>query len=171
MTLCNSILYLFNSNISGSHVALYLQVPSSQKHVSFAWNETDYRNSRSQNKSILKSRDFLSPRSASDKGSFVEHIINFSKVWTSEKESKGRHTFSKKNVIISILVLLFFSVLFRRYTWITLSCFAFCQAVEDNVICSIWRPICPDGYLFNFIVLRIVLIMLVANLKTIQKNN
>ncbi|XP_076943882.1 uncharacterized protein LOC143614277 [Bidens hawaiensis] len=97
--------------------SLTLKVPSSQKHVSFAWNETDWRNSRNQNKSIIKSRDFLSPRSTSDTGSFVKHAINFTKVWTSEQELKSRHTLSKKTV------------------------------VEDTIICSIWRPICPDGYI------------------------
>ncbi|KAI3710546.1 hypothetical protein L2E82_40329 [Cichorium intybus] len=97
--------------------SLVLRVPSSQKQVSFAWNETDYRNSsRSLNKSIVKSRDFLSPGSTTDKTSFVKHVINFSKVWTSDQESK-RHTFSKKNV------------------------------VDDNTICSFWRPICPHGYI------------------------
>ncbi|MFS8029949.1 putative vacuolar protein sorting-associated protein [Helianthus anomalus] len=97
--------------------SLILKVPSSQKQVSFAWNEADWRSSRSQNKSIIKSRDFLSPKFTSDKGSFVKHAINFTNVWTSEQESKGRHTLSKKNV------------------------------VEDGMICSIWRPICPDGYI------------------------
>ncbi|XP_071692229.1 uncharacterized protein [Rutidosis leptorrhynchoides] len=97
--------------------SLVLKVPSSQKNVSFAWNESDWKNSRSLNKSILKSRDFLSPRSTSEKESSVKHIVNFTKVWTSEQESKGHHTLSKKNV------------------------------VEDSMICSIWRPICPDGYI------------------------
>ncbi|KAL7609935.1 hypothetical protein Lser_V15G10156 [Lactuca serriola] len=96
--------------------SLVLKVPSSQKHVSFAWNETDYRNNtRNQNKSIIKSRDVLS--TTTDKTSFVKHIINFSKVWTSDQDSKARHPFSKKNV------------------------------VEDSTICSFWRPICPPGYI------------------------
>ncbi|KAL8266737.1 hypothetical protein R6Q59_004081 [Mikania micrantha] len=97
--------------------SLTLKVPSSQKHVSFAWNETDWRNSRNLSKSIIKSRDFLSPRSTSDNEKFIKHTINFLKVWTSEQELKGHHTLSKKNV------------------------------VEDSMICSIWRPICPDGYI------------------------
>nr|GEU86615.1 pleckstrin (PH) domain superfamily protein [Tanacetum cinerariifolium] len=96
--------------------SLILTVPSSKKQVSFAWNENDTRNSRGRNKSILKSRDFLSPRSTSDNGSFVKHVINFSKVWTSEQKLRGALSLSKKNV------------------------------VEDNVLCSIWRPICPEGY-------------------------
>nr|XP_043638921.1 uncharacterized protein LOC122610015 [Erigeron canadensis] len=96
--------------------SLVLKVPSSRKHVSIAWNETDWRDSRSHSKSILRSGDFFSPGSISDTGSFFKHIINFTNVWTSEQESRGRHTLSKKNV------------------------------VEDSVICSIWRPICPDGY-------------------------
>ncbi|KAK1438468.1 hypothetical protein QVD17_04277 [Tagetes erecta] len=97
--------------------SLTLKVPSSQKHVSFAWNETDWRNSCNQNKSIVKSRDFLSPRSTSEKESFVKYAVNFTNVWTSKQEVKERHALSKKNV------------------------------VEDSVMCSIWRPVCPDGYI------------------------
>lgn len=100
-----------------------MQVPSSQKHVSFAWNETDWRNSRNQTKSIVKSRDFLSPRSTSEKESFVKHALNFTKVWTSELELKGRHTLSKKNVTIVVLIVSFQSVC-QGATLITLSCFA-----------------------------------------------
>ncbi|XP_024994007.1 uncharacterized protein LOC112527539 isoform X2 [Cynara cardunculus var. scolymus] len=124
--------------------SLILKVPSSQKHVSFAWNETDWRNSRNQNKSILKSRDFLSPRSTSDKGSFVKYVINFVKVWTSDQELKGHRT---KNVNISTVVCLFSLFVCKDVTWITLSCFSLGQVVEDRGICSIWRPICPEGYI------------------------
>nr|XP_043634063.1 uncharacterized protein LOC122605220 isoform X2 [Erigeron canadensis] len=89
---------------------------TSQNHKSIAWNETDWTGSGSHSKSLLRLEDSLSPGSISDTGSFFKHIINFTKVWTSEQELRGRHTFLKKKV------------------------------VEDHVICSIWRPICPDGY-------------------------
>ncbi|KAL5724125.1 hypothetical protein ACHQM5_007426 [Ranunculus cassubicifolius] len=47
---------------------------------------------------------------------FVKHTINFQKIWTSELELKSRCTLCRK------------------------------QGPEDSEICSIWRPICPEGY-------------------------
>ncbi|XP_062073801.1 uncharacterized protein LOC133778015 isoform X2 [Humulus lupulus] len=67
-------------------------------------------------KSIIRSRELLSGSSASDERRFVKHGINFRKIWSSELESKSRITLSKK------------------------------QVPEDGRMCTIWRPICPDGY-------------------------
>ncbi|KAA8522113.1 hypothetical protein F0562_012573 [Nyssa sinensis] len=96
--------------------SLTLKVPSSQRHVCFAWSETDWRGPRNQIKAIIRSRELSSSNSVSDEGRFVKHSINFSKIWSSEQESKGRCTLCRK------------------------------QVLEDSGICSIWRPICPDGY-------------------------
>lgn len=74
------------------------QVPSSQRHVYFAWSEADGRESRTSNKSIIKSSEFSSSRSASDERRFVRHAINFQKIWTSERELKGRCTLCRKQV-------------------------------------------------------------------------
>ncbi|KAL8101699.1 hypothetical protein AgCh_033550 [Apium graveolens] len=95
---------------------LTLKVPSSQRHVCFAWSETDWRDSRNQHRAIIKSRDLSSSDSVSAERRFVKHSINFTKIWSSEQESRRRCTLSKK------------------------------QVVEDSAICSIWRPICPEGY-------------------------
>lgn len=95
---------------------LTLKVPSSQRYVHFAWNEADGRELRRSNKSIVRSREFSSPRAASDERRFVQHSINFTKIWSSEQESKGRCTLCKK------------------------------KDLEDGGMCSIWRPICPDGF-------------------------
>lgn len=97
--------------------SLVLKVPSSQRHVYFAWSEADGRDPRnSQPKAILKSRELSSSSSASDEKRFVKHSINFLKIWNSEQESKERCNLCRK------------------------------QDVEDGGIFSIWRPICPDGY-------------------------
>lgn len=96
---------------------LVLKVPSSQRHVYFAWSEADGREPHNPNKAIIKSRELSSSNYASDEGRFVKHAINFLKIWSSEQESKGR------------------CKLYRK------------QVTEDGGICSIWRPICPDGYI------------------------
>jgi vacuolar protein sorting-associated protein 13A/C len=95
---------------------LTLKVPSSQQHVCFALSEADGRDTRISNKVITKSRE-LSSASSSVERKFVEHSINFSKIWSSERETKERCSLCKK------------------------------QASEDGGLCSIWRPICPDGYI------------------------
>lgn len=104
----------YQSNMK-NHV---LKVPSSQRHVYFAWNEADGRDSKSySNKAIIKSRDLSSSSSSvSDDRKFVKHSINFSKIWSSERESKGRCTLCKK------------------------------QVSEDGGVCTIWRPSCPEGF-------------------------
>ncbi|XP_048140983.1 uncharacterized protein LOC115736923 isoform X3 [Rhodamnia argentea] len=95
---------------------LVLKVPSSQRHVSFAWSEADGRETRNLSKAIVRLREFSSSNSASDDRKFVTHSINFTKIWSSKRETKGRCTLCRK------------------------------QSSDHSGICSIWRPICPDGY-------------------------
>ncbi|XP_019086561.1 PREDICTED: uncharacterized protein LOC104718635 [Camelina sativa] len=96
---------------------LVLKVPSSQRHVYFAWNEADGRDSKTyKNKAIVKSRELSSSSSVSDDRKLVKHSINFSKIWSSERESKGRCSLCKK------------------------------QDSEDGGVCTIWRPSCPEGF-------------------------
>lgn len=96
---------------------LVLKVPSSQRHVYFAWNEADGRDSKTyKNKAIIKSRELSSSSSVSDDKKLVKHSINFSKIWSSERESKGRCSLCKK------------------------------QDSEDGGVCTIWRPSCPAGF-------------------------
>uniref|UniRef100_A0A1J3IIE4 Putative vacuolar protein sorting-associated protein 13A n=1 Tax=Noccaea caerulescens TaxID=107243 RepID=A0A1J3IIE4_NOCCA len=96
---------------------LVLKVPSSQRHVYFAWNEADGRDSKSySNKAIIQSRELSSSSSVSDDRKLVKHSINFSKIWSSERETKGRCTLCKK------------------------------QVSEDGGVCTIWRPSCPEGF-------------------------
>ncbi|KAK9266873.1 hypothetical protein L1049_027132 [Liquidambar formosana] len=95
---------------------LILKVPSSQRHVYFAWSEDDGTDPRIRNKSIIKSRELSSFSSSSSERRFVKHSINFLKIWSSEQESKDRCTLCRK------------------------------QVLEGGGLCSIWRAICPDGY-------------------------
>ncbi|VVA93348.1 unnamed protein product [Arabis nemorensis] len=98
---------------------LVLKVPSSQRHVYFAWSEADGRDSKTynNNKAIIKSRELSSSSSSvSDERKFVKHSINFVKIWSSEREVKGRCTLCKK------------------------------QVSEDGGVCTIWRPSCPEGF-------------------------
>lgn len=97
--------------------SLILKVPSSQRHVYFAWSGADGRELCMPKKAFFKSREFSSFSSTSDERRFVKHAINFMKIWTSEQESEGRCTLCRK------------------------------QVSQDTGICSIWRPICPDGYI------------------------
>ncbi|KAF4362563.1 hypothetical protein F8388_011390 [Cannabis sativa] len=80
--------------------SLVLKVPASQRLVHFAWNESDGRELRT-SKSVIRSRELLSDRSASDEKRFVNMLS------ISER---------------------------------------FGEVPEDGRMCSIWRPICPDGY-------------------------
>ncbi|KAF8032759.1 hypothetical protein BT93_D1608 [Corymbia citriodora subsp. variegata] len=95
---------------------LVLKVPSSQRRVYFAWSEADGRETLNLNKAIVRSREFSSSNFVSDDRKFVKHSINFTKIWSSERETKGRCTLCRK------------------------------QSSDHSGICSIWRPICPDGY-------------------------
>ncbi|KAK2995313.1 hypothetical protein RJ640_023827 [Escallonia rubra] len=56
-------------------------VPSSQRHVCFAWSEADRRELLNHSKAIIKSSDLSTSGSVSDKGRFLKHSINFLKVW------------------------------------------------------------------------------------------
>ncbi|XP_023553987.1 uncharacterized protein LOC111811402 [Cucurbita pepo subsp. pepo] len=95
---------------------LVLKVPSSQRHVYFSSSEADGRDANNLNKSIIRSRELLLSSSLNDEGRFVKRSMNFTKVWSSDLELKGRCILCKK------------------------------QALETGGICTIWRPICPDGY-------------------------
>ncbi|XWS49634.1 hypothetical protein CRYUN_Cryun12cG0020000 [Craigia yunnanensis] len=95
---------------------LHMHVPSSQRYVHFSWSETNRKAPQAPNKSIIKSRELSSSSSASDGTKFVKHSINFLKIWSSERELKGRCALCRK------------------------------QVADDGGVCSIWRPICPDGY-------------------------
>lgn len=76
------------------------------------------REPRTPNKAIIISREISSYSTASDDRRFVRHNITFSKIWSSEQEYKGRCSLCRK------------------------------QISQDCGICSIWRPVCPDGYTF-----------------------
>ncbi|KAL8053513.1 hypothetical protein ABFS82_05G077000 [Erythranthe guttata] len=92
------------------------QVPSSQRHVSFSRNKVDARESHKLHRAIITSTEISSSGSVSNERRFIEHSVIFSKIWSSERESKGRCTLCRK------------------------------QSLDSEEICSIWRPICPDGY-------------------------
>ncbi|CAI9095544.1 OLC1v1031527C1 [Oldenlandia corymbosa var. corymbosa] len=91
------------------------KVSANHRLVRFSHSATGSR-PHPQSKFIIKSREIALSGSVADKR-FVTHCMNFSKVWSSEQESKGRCNLCQK------------------------------QASEDGGICSIWRPICPDGYI------------------------
>ncbi|KAL3499805.1 hypothetical protein ACH5RR_038898 [Cinchona calisaya] len=93
------------------------KIPSSQRQVCFTPNEASGSDPRIHLKSVIKSTEIFLCGSASDDRKLVTHCMNFSKVWSSEQESKGRCTLCQK------------------------------KASEEGGICSIWRPICPDGYI------------------------
>ncbi|KAI4338425.1 hypothetical protein MLD38_023489 [Melastoma candidum] len=97
---------------------IILRVPSSQKHVYFACSEDDHMESHPVRGSIVRSRELSmsSSSSACMESRFVKHIINFDKIWSSEREPIGRCTLCRK------------------------------QAGDDSGKCSIWRPDCPPGY-------------------------
>ncbi|KAF7828516.1 Vacuolar protein sorting-associated protein 13C [Senna tora] len=98
--------------------SLILKVPSSQRNVYFAWSEADGRESRVPNKAIISSRELLSHTTESEDRRFIKHSITFSKIWSSEQEYKSRCSLCRK------------------------------QISQDGGICSIWRPVCPDGYTY-----------------------
>ncbi|RDY03158.1 Vacuolar protein sorting-associated protein 13C, partial [Mucuna pruriens] len=99
--------------------SLILKVPSSQRHVHFSWTEVDSREQRTPNKAIISSREISSYSTASDDRRFVRHSITFSKIWSSEQEYKGRCSLCSRK-----------------------------QISQDGRICSIWRPVCPVGYIY-----------------------
>lgn len=77
---------------------LDVQVPSSQRYVCFAWSGADNGDPSTQNTARVKSRKFSSSSSLSDTRRFVKHSINFTKVWSSEQQSRGRCTLCQKQV-------------------------------------------------------------------------
>ncbi|WCJ20748.1 hypothetical protein M5689_002962 [Euphorbia peplus] len=96
--------------------SLTLKVPSSQRHVYFSPGAVDGNEQHIPSKTIFKLREISSSSTVSDEGKFIIHSINFAKIWSSEREPKGRCKLCRK------------------------------QDLEDDRICSIWRPICPNGY-------------------------
>lgn len=93
-----------------------VKVHPSQKLSCTGRNEAEASNLKTNVKILTKSSELSSSSSATDEGKLATHSIKFSKVWSSDQEVKGRCTLCRK------------------------------QVTEDNRICSIWRPICPDGY-------------------------
>lgn len=73
-------------------------MPSSQRYVEFAADETKVLDSSNKNKPIIKLRGFSSVNSLSDDKRFVKHSVNFQKVWSSEHESKSQCTLFLKQV-------------------------------------------------------------------------
>ncbi|EPS62857.1 hypothetical protein M569_11929, partial [Genlisea aurea] len=65
---------------------------------------------------VIRSTEISTLGIVSDQRNFVQHCVNFSRIWSSERESKSRCTLCRK------------------------------QSVESHEYCSIWRPVCPDGY-------------------------
>lgn len=112
VVICSSIRKMWKAHQADAKI-LVLKVPSSQRHVQFAWDETDGRDSHSRLKPLIKQRG----NSISDERRFVRHGVNFQKIWSSEQEYKSRCTLFPK------------------------------QVADDGTICSIWRPLCPDGYI------------------------
>ncbi|XP_042024109.1 uncharacterized protein LOC121771392 [Salvia splendens] len=92
------------------------QVPSSQRQGYSGRREVGAREHHKKNIAIIKSLRLSSLGSTSSEQKFVEHSVNFSRIWSSEREPKGRCTFCRK------------------------------QSMGSDKICSIWRPVCPDGY-------------------------
>ncbi|KAL2233065.1 UNVERIFIED_CONTAM: putative vacuolar protein sorting-associated protein 13D, partial [Sesamum indicum] len=98
-----------------AHQTYMKQVPSGQRHVS-SLNEVDATESHKQHRAIITSATISSSGSVSNEQRLVEHSINFARIWSSDRESKGRCTLCRK------------------------------QSLDSDEICSIWRPVCPDGY-------------------------
>ncbi|XP_039123130.1 uncharacterized protein LOC120259563 isoform X5 [Dioscorea cayenensis subsp. rotundata] len=112
--ICSSVRKMWRAH--QSRKLLNLKVPSSQRYVEFAADETKVLDSSNKNKPIIKLRGFSSVNSLSDDKRFVKHSVNFQKVWSSEHESKSQCTLFLK------------------------------QVAGDDILCSIWRPLCPIGY-------------------------
>ncbi|KAK1261313.1 hypothetical protein QJS04_geneDACA008707 [Acorus gramineus] len=77
---------------------LTLKVPSSQRHVQFAWDEAGGSDSYNQIKPMIKPRGFDSVNSLSDERRFIKHSVNFQKIWSSELESRTRCTLCPKQL-------------------------------------------------------------------------
>ncbi|KAK6935059.1 Pleckstrin homology domain [Dillenia turbinata] len=77
----------------------------------------DEREPHSQHKAIVNSGRISLSASVSDERRFIKHSINFKRIWSSELEPKGRCILCRK------------------------------KDLENGGPCSIWRAICPDGYI------------------------
>ncbi|XP_078437793.1 pleckstrin homology (PH) domain-containing protein isoform X2 [Wolffia australiana] len=95
---------------------LTLRVPSSQRYVQFSWDESAIKSSRRRAKSLIKTRELMSSSYLTDERRFVKHIVNFQKIWSSEMELQPRCLMHHK------------------------------QVPNSAIICSLWRPVCPEGY-------------------------
>ncbi|XVF52445.1 hypothetical protein PTKIN_Ptkin05aG0018700 [Pterospermum kingtungense] len=84
--------------------SIKLKVPSSQRYVQFSLSETDRKAPHAHKKSFIKSRELSSSSSASDGRKFVKHSMNFTKIWSSEREVKGRCALCRKQVLYALLV-------------------------------------------------------------------
>ncbi|XP_073000916.1 uncharacterized protein [Typha latifolia] len=91
--ICSSIQKIWKANQADMKI-ISLKVPSSQRHVQFAWDEMDGRESHSLPRSMIKERR----SSSSADRRFVKHIVNFQKIWSSEQESRRRCTLFAKQV-------------------------------------------------------------------------
>ncbi|VFQ66400.1 unnamed protein product [Cuscuta campestris] len=87
---------------------LGLKVLSSQRRVCFAWDDSEGTSNGT--------TGGPSSSSSINENKFILRVINFSKVWSSEPEVKGRCTLCQK------------------------------RDTEEAGLCTIWRPICPRGY-------------------------
>ncbi|ERN15489.1 uncharacterized protein LOC18443778 [Amborella trichopoda] len=96
--------------------SISLKVILNQGQVSVARSEAYRDVSSYQTQALVKPREFHSVASGSDATRFRVHTVNFQKVWSSEREMKGQFTLCPQ------------------------------QAKHDDEICSIWNPMCPDGY-------------------------
>ena len=90
-------------HICNPNMILHVQVPSSQRHVYFAWSESNGKDPHMQNKAIIQSREPSSSGCISDERRFIKHSINFLKIWSSEQNSKGRCTLCRKQVYNCLL--------------------------------------------------------------------
>ncbi|KAG0474802.1 hypothetical protein HPP92_014488 [Vanilla planifolia] len=79
-------------------------------------DETGGRDSFKCRKPVIKSRGFQSASSHAEEMRFKKHCVNFQKIWSSEQEYRSHCTLFPK------------------------------QVIDDSTICSIWRPLCPNGY-------------------------
>ncbi|KAK8691038.1 hypothetical protein V6N13_074559 [Hibiscus sabdariffa] len=96
--------------------SIMLKVPSSQRYIFFTRSEADRKSVPASKISVVNSRELSSSSFASEEIKFVKHSLNFLKIWSSEREFKSRCALCRK------------------------------QVSDDSGVCSIWRPICPDGY-------------------------
>lgn len=95
--ICSSIRKMWKAHQSDMKV-LTLKVPSSQRHVHFAWEEADWRDSYNRNKPMMRPRAFTTSIS-SDEMRFIKHTFNFRKIWSSERDSRSRCALFPKQVV------------------------------------------------------------------------